>query len=369
MQDLRKETISPAILQDKINRRIENNQTKIQKVLEKFESDGSSMKDYVVNLSDEKFGFINGFDNVTALYVEDNNMNINDHSFGQICDKLGVPRTYAKSLQGKRDAWSGNLLATIFNEHSNNDKRERALMRTVNGTVRGFLSDSYKRMDSYMVVKSFIEASDDYGSVVIDGYINDTKMFIETINPNLIPIETEDGNTIYIVAGARFKTSDFGDGAIDLSSYIEQAVCSNGMCMQSMMKQVHLGAKLNTNLQLSQRTYELDTQTTASAVRDLTVNCFKPSTIRGICNAIIASNAKKIDLNSALNSLTKNKSLTENEGLEIKSVFMKNDEADGLGDNNSLFRLTQGITAIARNKEGQKKRDLELLAGELMVKG
>lgn len=363
MENLRKETIAPEILQSKIDKRIENNQTKIQQVLNKFEHDGSNMKDYVVELASDSFGFTKP----KALFIQENDANLNDYSFGQVCDKLGVPRTYANGLIGKNKDWASGLLKDIFNEHCKNDDRERALLRVVDGQVRGFLSDSYKRMDSYMVAKSFIESSDNYGAVIVDGYINDTKMFLETINPNLIPIETEDGNTIYIVVGARFKTSDFGDGAIDLSSYIEQAVCSNGMCMQSMMRSAHLGAKLHKDLQLSERTYQLDTQTTASAVSDLTINCFKPSTTKKIIDSIVYANKEKIDLNSALTKLSKNKSLTEGECLEIKSVFMANNVEDGLGDNNSLFRLTQGITAIARMKEGQKKRDLESLAGTLLV--
>ena len=45
------------------------------------------------------------------------------------------------------------------------------------------------------------------------------------------------------------------------------------------MRQVHLGARLPDSLALPQKTYELDTQTTVSAVSDLTKGLYNKDTL------------------------------------------------------------------------------------------
>ena len=47
-----------------------------------------------------------------------------------------------------------------------------------------------------------------------------------------------------IYMGARFSTSDYGDGAVDMRAYLLNGVCLNGMVRESLMKQVHLGSRL-----------------------------------------------------------------------------------------------------------------------------
>ena len=82
-----------------------------------------------------------------------------------------------------------------------------------------------------------------------------------------------------IYMGARFSTSDYGDGAVDMRAYLLNGVCLNGMVRESLMKQVHLGTRLPDNLQLSERTYALETETTVSATKDFTKNLYSRDNI------------------------------------------------------------------------------------------
>ena len=48
-----------------------------------------------------------------------------------------------------------------------------------------------------------------------DALWTDTKIYVETILPQPICIPTEFNGEVQIYMGARFSTSDFGDGAVD----------------------------------------------------------------------------------------------------------------------------------------------------------
>ena len=65
------------------------------------------------------------------------------------------------------------------------------------------------------------------------------------------------------------------------------------------MRQVHLGARLPDSLALPQKTYELDTQTTVSAVSDLTKGLYNKDTL--MQKAIEAQSALEIDGKHSIN--------------------------------------------------------------------
>lgn len=71
--------------------------------------------------------------------------------------------------------------------------------------------------------------------------MNDTKVWCETILPTPIEIPTRKNGTVIIFAGARFSTSDYGNGSVDMRSFLLNGACLNGMVRESVMRQVHLG--------------------------------------------------------------------------------------------------------------------------------
>lgn len=81
--------------------------------------------------------------------------------------------------------------------------------------------------------------------------MNDTKVWAETILPQPIIVPTAKNGDVVIFAGARFSTSDYGDGAVDMRAFLLNGACLNGMVRESVMKQVHLGSKLPDTLALS----------------------------------------------------------------------------------------------------------------------
>ena len=168
----------------------------------------------------------------------------------------------------------------ILNTHNGWTDRNKVLVRAVGNEVRGFLSDSYRRLDSQQIFNTHIEEIFRNGAVLSDGFMDETRVMVESLLPAPIEMVTEHNGVIMLAFGTRLSTSDYGDGALELRSFLMQGICLNGMVRESMLKTVHLGARLPENLALSERTYRLDSETQASAVKDLTKKLFDTEIIK-----------------------------------------------------------------------------------------
>lgn len=240
------------------------------------------------------------------------------------------------------------------------------LVRCVGDEVRGVLSDSYRRLNSIDILTAFVREATEKGAVVADALYTDTKMFVETLLPMPIEIPTAKNGTVVLFAGARFSTSDFGDGALDMRAFLLNGACLNGMVRESMMRQIHLGAKLPDSLALSEETYRLDTATSVSAVRDLTRGLYSKENIMAKAIEIQKAADIDVDFQKEITRLVKGGSMLKAEGEEVEKILMRNNPDDGVQGGSSLWKLTQAITAHAREVEPLRARELQEISGALL---
>lgn len=299
------------------------------------------------------------------LSMPEGDFSLHANAIGQVSEKMGIPAKYLRELSAGA-AWQKQLCATILNEHSDWTERTRVLVRTVGTEVRGILSDSYRRLNSVEILTAFIREAANQGAVVSDAYMNDTKVWCETILPAPIEIPTRKNGTVVIFAGARFSTSDYGNGSVDMRSFLLNGACLNGMVRESVMRQVHLGAKLPDSMALSQKTYELDTQTTVSAVSDLTKGLYSWDTLMQKAVEIQGAAEVDVDFDKELKQLVQRGALLKNEGREVEKLLMNNNPDDGVTGGATLWKLTQGITAFARAQQPERCRELHEISGQLL---
>lgn len=343
----------------------------VQATLERLEHEGKIAQDYIaplgVNLKAKQHNPVITFngENGLVMNMPDGQFSLHANAVGQLADRMGVPQRYLRTLAGG-DEWQVMLAAEILNQHSDWTQRSRVLVRTVGNQVRGVLSDSYRRLNSVEILTAFIEEACNQGAVVSDAYMNDTKIWAETILPQPLVVPTKKNGDVVIFAGARFSNSDYGDGAVDMRAFLLNGACLNGMVRESVMRQVHLGAKLPDSLALSQHTYELDTQTTVSAVRDLTRGLYLPENIKEKAYEIQGASEIEVDMEKEIKKLTSNGSLLKSAGKEVEKLLMKNDPEDGVQGASSLWKLTQAITAHARTLSPERSRELHEISGALL---
>lgn len=360
------------VVMNKVQRMIDGKAVGVQATMERLINEGKIAQDYIaplgVNLKRNDHQPVITFDgngNALMMNMPEGQFSLHSNAVGQLADRMGVPQRYLRTLAGGEE-WERQLAATILNQHSDWTQRSRVLVRTVGMQVRGVLSDSYRRLNSVQILTAFVQEAAGQGAVISDAYMNDTKVWAETILPQPIVVPTAKNGDVVIFAGARFSNSDYGDGAVDMRAFMLNGACLNGMVRESVMKQVHLGSKLPDSLALSQKTYELDTKTTVSAVRDLTRGLFSADNIREKAYEIQGASEMEVDLEREIKKLTSSGALLKAEGQEVEKLLMKNDPEDGVQGGATLWKLTQAITAHARDLTPERSRELHEISGHLL---
>lgn len=359
------------VVMNKVQRMIDGKAVGVQATMERLLSEGRIAQDYIaplgVNLKHAGERPIITFagDDGLEMNMPDGRFSLHTNAVGQLADRMGIPSRYLKTL-ASGEPWQMMLAAEILNQYSDWTQRSRVLVRAVGNQVRGVLSDSYRRLNSVQILTAFVEEAAGQGAVISDAYMTDTKVWAETILPTPISIPTKNNGEVIIFAGARFSTSDYGDGAVDMRTFLLNGACLNGMVRESVMKQVHLGSRLPDSLALSERTYKLDTETTVSAVRDLTRGLYSKDTIMQKALEIQGASEIEVDFDRELKKLQQGGSILKAEQQAVEKLLMNNNPDDGVTGSATLWKLTQAITAHAREVSPERARELHEISGNLM---
>jgi len=293
---------------------------------------------------------------------------LHDNAVGQIGEKFGIPTAYLRKLTRGQE-WERNLAVKVMNEHSDHARQNRSLVRVVGDEVRGVLSDSYRRLNAQIILTSFIEAAYHAGAQLADGYMDDTRIYLEVLMPQPLIIPTTRNGDIAMAFGARLSTSDYGDGALDLRTFMLQGICLNGMVRESVMRQVHIGSVLPENILLSSETYESDTRTSQLAIRDITQTLFSKDSLERRAWEIQKASAIEVSIQNELKSLNKN-GLLLSDCKAVEEILINHNLEDGIEGANSLWLLVAGLTAHGRNVgdggDKRRERDIQEVAGNLL---
>ena len=364
-----------SVLQDKLDNKIAANEANVALNFGRFSNATSDLNDEILNLKTNKPKILTkefGENNEKLIMRYDENLDngfvgdktIHPHAISQIAGRMKIPTAYLREL-ATGDSWQKKLAATMLNEYFANIGRERVLLRNVGNEIRGFLSNSYKRINSVDILKNYMGAVNANQLKVYDFHYGDTKFFIETVDRNIVTVDTPNNGLVSLAFGMRLANSDFGDGALQLSAFLMQVVCLNGMTRQHVLRNIHLGAKLNDNIEYSDATYRLNTQASVSALNDVVRHVLNPDyrekTIQSIANA----SSQIVEPEKEIKKLTQ-MGVTKGEIEELENLFMANKVEDGVQGEMSLFKLSQGVGAIGREKEPERKRFLDDVSGKIL---
>lgn len=281
---------------------------------------------------------------------------VHHHALSQLSEKTGIPYKYVQTLV---DDHQGDLLADNFNRRLPQDNT-KYLVRVVNGETRGVLTDKYRRLDTVPILDNFLTKSKEFGAVPIHAKCMDTQVMVSMAMPTVV--EPYPGE--FMLYGLCFRNSDYGDGAISLKAWLMRLLCINGMVGEEGFRQIHLGARID-NIGFSQKTYELDTATMASAVGDVVQAVLAPEAVKLRLDKIRDAHEKKVNAEGAITDMQKTGKITKGEAHEIKQLF-SSAEIELLPPGNSAWRLSNAISLFAQNVDDHRSIELETLAGEVV---
>ena len=108
---------------------------------------------------------------------------MNDLAHSQIGQYLEIPAKYYERMRyGSPELLTHNVNHWLHNT----DAPERRMIRTLDGNVRAFLSDRYRRIDNADVAETVLPIIGRMdGAQVMSYEITETKMYIKVVNPRV----------------------------------------------------------------------------------------------------------------------------------------------------------------------------------------
>ncbi len=295
-------------------------------------------------------------------------MPVHKHALSQLAERATIPQRYVNTLVDEDPA----LLALNLSHRYRQQNRTKYLARSVNHELRGWLSSSYKRFNAAPLVGAFLDAAVALGAVPIDGRQLATKVFVKVLLGRVFePIPNE-----VLGIGAILRSSDFGDGAYSIALYVERLICLNGAVAENLLRRVHLGSKLD-DLEYSNRTHELDTETLVSATRDVVRSLFEPRSIEAKLLAVREANEREINIKNTVEALRNRAALTKAEAERSLELYSTADvellppvnvgnggrPKRGIG---TAYRLGNVFGLLAQEAEPGRALELQDLAGQTM---
>ncbi len=161
---------------------------------------------------------------------------ITAHAHSQIAARLDIPAKYYNRMKAE----APELLAANVNEwfHS---KPERRMVRTLDGSMRAFLSNRYRRLDNFDLAEAVLPILLEMGEgiKIVSTELTESRMYVKVINERL---ELEVKKDDVVQAGIVISNSEVGSGALKVEPLIYRLVCTNGMIAQDYSKRrYHVG--------------------------------------------------------------------------------------------------------------------------------
>jgi hypothetical protein len=339
----------------KLNRLIEDGRQNAGQVIEHVLA--NQPQDYIVKANAIQFSGNGGL----KVALQNAEFGVHRFALGQIAENANLPVKFLDSLTASD--WGRALVAHNFNEIFKHRNGKRHLVRTVNGgEVRGFLSDSYRRLDSRPLVEAFVSGVQKLGALPYKGDVMDTKINIAAIVPDVYEVA---GEVLAFVIS--FENSDFGNGAVSLRVGLVRIWCDNLHIFEESLRQIHLGKRLADDILYSRQTYELDTKTTVSALNDMIAAQINREGIEKRMELVTAASQKAVDPAQAQKMLKE--MLGTAKAQEVIDAY-KSADIEMLPAGNDVWRLSNAISWVAgKETDGEKRLDLMKLAGKVLLPG
>ena len=279
----------------------------------------------------------------------------------QIASRLNIPYRYYQKMQEEVP----DLLDLNINTWLE-QKPERRMIRVLDGKVRAFLSDRYRRLDNLELCMAVLPVIQEMqGSQIESCEVTPTHLYLKVVNRR-VKAEVKVGDVVQ--AGFVVSNSEVGLGSLRVEPLVFRLVCKNGLiCKELVQKKYHVGRQVNASEEsayelYSEATLAQDDKTFFMKVQDvvraavdeakfmLTVNKLRESTQIPLSYEPVKS----------VEWLADKFQLSENErGDILRQLFMSGD--------NSRYGLVNAVTSASKiAKSYERATDLERIGGEIL---
>ena len=333
----------------------------VQELYLKLEEQRDHRKDII---ADTRSLVMNTTSGLSTISVSTGNdilaYSVSDVAHRQIADRLGVPFKYYDRMRLEYPA----LLDQNINGWLQKQPEKR-MLRTLDGRLRAFLSDRYRRLDNLELVDHVLPVIAQMKGCSIESCdITETHLYMKVINKTM-KAELTPGDVVQ--AGFVISNREIGLGALKVEPLVYRLVCRNGMISKDLAhKKYHAGRQVedtdaayelysDETLAADDKAYFLKVQDIVSAAVDEARFSLTVDKMRASMNVPTGDNPVK-----TVEVLGDKYILNKTERATILRHFIMSNDYTAFGLVNAVTRCSQDIPDYNRATE------LERLGGTLL---
>lgn len=371
----------------------------IEELLTEVQRQSSVKKDYVASTkSDVRIVAMDGFDNGVAVILQKGQgpetpssevakvvkvvntlggsgplerLEITEHAHRQIAGRLQIPwKFYFRMLEDHPD-----IVIDSVNKLFEREPGTR-LLRTMDGKLRAFLSNRYKRIDNDEVLSSALPAivKGDLETTLLSSQVTDRNLYVKCLlTGDEMQQEigmTRDGTPDIVRPGFILKNSEIGTGSLSVSAFFFRSFCHNGCVFGKTdafeFKRTHLGGALIEGAAfevLSDKSKKLEDEAILSQVNDVMHAIATPEFVDMMGNKLRSLKEGDTIKNPvpAIELLAKENSLTQGEADRVLQNLIEDRDYSRWGVVNAVTKVAN-TDAVSYDRAS----DLEVLGSRLI---
>jgi hypothetical protein len=321
----------------------------IQELAIEIQRQQDAKRDFLIS-TDKIKAFVNDDHVEIGFGIKDNDEELftapltkNGHvQLGGFCD---IPKKYYDMMLAHP-----SLLATNL-QHWLERSSGKRMVRSLDGNVRAFLSDKYRRLDNYDLAQNVLPMLLEADAQIESCEITDSKLYIKAIT-HKVQAEVKTGDVVS--AGIVISNSETGHGSLSVKPLIYRLVCQNGAIVDDYaMRKYHAGKHTDMEqIEFSNETIKADDKAFWLKVRDLVKFSLHETTFERIVESMRESTQRKIEEpTKAIELITKKFSLGEAEQKNILTHLIQGADLTSWGLGNAVTRMAQDVPSYDRSTE------------------
>lgn len=278
----------------------------------------------------------------------------------QIASRLQIPYRYYQKMQAEQPALLQENVNTWFQYAP-----ERRMVRTLDGSVRAFLSDKYCRLDNLELCAAVLPIINEMkGAEINSCEVTPHHMYLKVVNKKM-KAEVTVGDVVQ--AGFVISNSEVGLGSVKVEPLVFRLVCKNGLILKDYsQRKFHVGRQIDDGddayelysdetLRADDRAFFMKCQDTVRTAVDEAKFMMTVDKMRESMNIPIEHDPmKEVELLGDKFQLTKNE-----RGDVLRQLFM--------GKDCSRYGLFNAVTAASQlSSSYERATDLERIGGEIL---
>ena len=163
---------------------------------------------------------------------------VNEFAHQQIASRLQIPYRYYQKMREQQPSLLDDNINTWFQSTP-----ERRMIRIMDGNVRAFLSDRYRRLDHLELCAAVLPVIQEMKGASIESCeVTDTHLYLKVINRKM-KAEVSVGDVVQ--AGFVVSNSEVGLGSLKVEPLVFRLACKNGLVVKDYAKKrYHVGRQV-----------------------------------------------------------------------------------------------------------------------------